>query len=156
GATWLAGGGPNGTQVTIPAGASSILTRIATIDDTVPEPTESFNLGGVAVSGTILGVSPGLGTIIDNDIYPDVTIGNATAVEGTPLVFDITLSMSTNEQIDIDLTASGGTATAGVDYQNIKFEFSTDRGATWAFGGGINGRVVSIPKGSTEILVRIT
>lgn len=44
GATWLDAGGPNGTIVTIPAGATGIKVRVDTFADGIPEGDESFLL----------------------------------------------------------------------------------------------------------------
>src|SRR5437016_3493255 len=84
-----------------------------------------------AINGTVTAVNPGAGTILDDDPAPSVTIGNAAANEGNPLVFNVSLSNPSSAPIVLNLTASGGTATAGTDYSSTNFEYSTDGGLTW-------------------------
>src|SRR5207247_411304 len=138
GVTWLPGGGVNGTLVTVPALSVGIQVRVATIQDNIDEPNETFNLSGAPVSGSVTAVNPGVATIIDDDPAPAITIGNASANEGNFEVFGLTLSNPSSTAIVLDLTASGGTATAGADYASNNFEYSTDGGVTWLPGGGVN------------------
>ncbi|MBX7104650.1 MAG: DUF11 domain-containing protein, partial [Gemmataceae bacterium] len=156
GTTWLPGGGVNGTEVTFPAGTTAILARVTTVDDTTDEPNETFNLTGAAVSGTVATVTAGTGTIIDNDPAPTITIGNGSAVEGNQVVFGVSLSNPSSTAIVLDLTATGVTATAGVDFTASTFEYSTDGGITWLPGGGAAGTQVTVPATSTGIQVRVS
>ena len=51
---WASGGGANGTHVTIPAGATSVLVEVDTLADILFESTENFTLEvGAVVSGTV-------------------------------------------------------------------------------------------------------
>src|SRR5204863_307887 len=143
-----------GTQVTIPAGSAGIQVRITSLQDTTDEPNETFNLSGAAVSGTVTSVTPGVGTIVDDDPAPTVTIGNASATEGSLLVFSLSLSNSSASNLVLDLTTSGGTATAGADYLAKNFEYSTDGGASPSPRSAALGTQVTIPAGSTGIQVR--
>jgi hypothetical protein len=88
-------------------------------------------------------------------LEPSLTIGDAQALEGEPLVFDLTLSNPWFEAIVLRLTTSDGTATGGVDYETTNFEYNTNGGATWIPAGGPGGTDVTIPAGSTTIKVRI-
>src|SRR5207249_1458126 len=113
------------------------------------------NLSGVSVSGSITAVNPGMATIVDDDPAPTITIGNTSANEGSFEVFGLSLSNPSSTAIVLDLTASGGTATAGADYTANNFEYSTDGGVTWLPGGGVNGMQVTVPAGSVGIQVRV-
>ncbi|MBX7106574.1 MAG: FG-GAP-like repeat-containing protein, partial [Gemmataceae bacterium] len=155
GTTWLPGGGPNGTQVTVPANSTGIQVRVATVSDTTDEPNETFMLTGSAVSGSVTAINAGTGTIIDDDPAPTVTIGNTSVTEGGLAVFPVTLSNPSSTPIVINLTATGGTATSGTDYTPTNFEYSTDGGTTWLPGGGPNGTQVTVPANSTGIQVRV-
>ena len=90
-----------------------------------------------------------------DDDRPTVSINDAAAVEGSALVFDITLSNPSAETIVLDLTTTSGTATDGIDYENQTFEYSTDGGTTWLPTSGVNGTEVTTPANSTGIQVRI-
>ncbi|MFL5328736.1 MAG: SdrD B-like domain-containing protein [Gemmataceae bacterium] len=155
GTNWLPGGGPNATQVTVPANSAGILVRVTTISDTTDEPNETFNLAGVTISGFVASINPGVGTIIDDDPAPTITINPGSATEGSPVVFTLSLSNASSLPIVLDLNASGGTATAASDYSDINFEYSTDGGTTWLPGANPNGRPVTIPANSTSLLVRV-
>ncbi|MGD9537405.1 MAG: beta strand repeat-containing protein, partial [Alphaproteobacteria bacterium] len=61
----------------------------------------------------------GLGTILDNDAAPTLTISNESVTEGGSLVFDLTLSNPSSETIVVSLNTGSGTATEGADYTSI-------------------------------------
>lgn len=86
---------------------------------------------------------------------PDVIIGDATAIEGNQLAFDVSLSTASTSDIILDLTTTDGTATGISDYETDGFEYSTDGGNSWITAGGTNGTRVTIPAGNTNIKVRI-
>jgi len=84
-----------------------------------------------------------------------LTITNATALEGDPLVFGLSLNYADINPITLELTAGPpGSATPGVDYETTNFEFSLD-GSTWSPCTGPNGTRVVIPAGSTLVRVRV-
>ncbi|WP_298398844.1 retention module-containing protein [uncultured Azonexus sp.] len=61
--------------ITLPAGASDVLVRTTTVNDTVFEPNETFTLNAVLASAGATYVDSGTATILDND----VTITTSTA-----------------------------------------------------------------------------
>ena len=83
-----------------------------------------------------------------------MTIGNATAQEGSNLIFNVTLSNASALPIVLDLSASGGTATAG-EFETTNFEYSLNGGVTWLPGGGASGTQVTIPAGYSSFQVRV-
>ena len=95
----------------------------------------------------------GTGTIIDDDPAPTVMIGDATATEGNSLLFDVTLSNPSSEDIVLNLSTTGVTATDGSDYENTNFEYSTDGGVTW--NPAASGTQVTISAGQTMAQVRV-
>ncbi len=142
------------TTATILAGDSIAEFRVPITDDLIDEPIENYTLTVDVTAGTTTNIQViGTGTIIDDDPAPDVTIDNATANEGDPLVFNVTLSNPSSQAIVLDFAASDTTATAATDYNAAAFEFSTDGGATWMAAAG--GSQVTIPAGSTGIQVRV-
>ena len=142
------------TTATIPAGQLIAQFRVPIVDDLIDEPTEDYTVTVDVTAGTTTNIQViGTGTIIDNDAAPNVTIDNATATEGDPLVFDVTLSNPSSEPIVLNFAASDVTATAATDYDATAFEFSTDGGVT--FVAATNGSEVTIPAGSTAIQVRV-
>ena len=67
GATWIAASG--GSEVPIPAGATSVIVRVATIQDVTLEPTETMQLSIASVVSGLVGdtTDTGQGTILDDD-----------------------------------------------------------------------------------------
>ena len=102
---------PTTGQVTVPAGVTGFTVTVPTIDDTISEPQENVPL-------TIGGVT-GTGLINDNDTPPTITTvepGNPGAngdevIEGSPLVYTVTLSNASSTPTSYSFTLGGGTAT---------------------------------------------
>ncbi len=98
---------------------------VSTIEDTAVEANETFTVG-LIVSGSsesITSTDTGIGTIIDDDvdIAPSVTINNASANEGDPLIFTVTLDNAVTGGFTITPSFTDGTAKKGDDYiENIQ------------------------------------
>ena len=70
--------------------------------------------------GATLGTSPGVGTIIDNEAAPTMTISSPTQSEGTtPMDFTVTLTGAADTAITVDYATADGTALAPEDYTAI-------------------------------------
>ncbi len=142
------------TSATILAGTGFVQLRTPIIDDPIDEPTENYTLTVDVTAGTTTNIQViGTGTIIDDDPAPDVTIADATANEGDPLVFNVMLSNPSSQPIVLDFAASDTTAAAATDYDATTFEYSTDGGTTWITATG--GSQVTIPAGLTAVQVRV-
>ncbi|MEN8446253.1 MAG: CBM35 domain-containing protein, partial [Cyanobacteria bacterium J06555_13] len=169
-ATWQAA--TNGTEVTFAAGETERKVRLAINDDgasesTVPE-TLQLTVNSVLAGDVRSFSDTGTGSIVDDELpAPDVLISDATATEGIDdyLVFDVSLSVPSDEPITVALTAMDGTAKGGaiadfpldpagdpVDYAKTEFEVSIDGGATWT--ATANGEV-TFAAGTTERKVRL-
>jgi hypothetical protein len=135
GTTWIAAGGTNGTQVTIPAGNTGIKVRIDSTADTSDEPNETFTLGvDSVVSGSIGDTSDtGTGTIIDDDATPTISIDDVSLIEGNSnkkqFNFTVSLSNPSAQTITVEYDTANGTATAGSDY-----DAATNQTVTFAPG----------------------
>ncbi len=98
---------------------------VSTIEDTAVEANETFTVG-LIVSGSsesITSTDTGIGTIIDDDVapVPSVTINNASANEGDPLIFTATLDNAVTGGFTITPSFTDGTAKKGDDYiENIQ------------------------------------
>ncbi|MCH4296730.1 choice-of-anchor K domain-containing protein, partial [Shewanella sp. 3B26] len=110
GATYTA---VSGSTVTVPAGATSFLVQVATVDDSIFEGSEQYRLSATA-NGT--GAS-GIATITDNDSAPVVSsiVGN-TVVEGDVNTFTVTTGNTSTTDTVLNLTLANGTAVKGADY----------------------------------------
>lgn len=122
GTTWIAAGGTNGTQVTIPAGSTAIKIRIDSTSDTADEPNETFTLGvNSVVSGSVGSFGDtGTGTINDDDATPSISIDDVSLTEGNSnnKEFDFTVSLSnpSAQPVTVQYSTANSTATSGSDY----------------------------------------
>lgn len=163
-ASWVPMGGANGTEVLIPAGVTSFQIRFPTFDDDLLEGFENFFITAEVLSPKfdVVVVTPGEGGIQDENLAIDISDG--TGVEGGPITFTVSLigpagpGAVANSDIVIDLRATidGSTDTAEVtDFSATNFLVSYDGGATWVPAGGANGTEVTIPAGTTSVLVQV-
>lgn len=121
--------------VTIPAGQTSVTQTIKVFGDTVVEPDEDFT---VTLSNPSANIDPGTMTatvtIVDNEVQPDLSIGDVTVTEGDTgfgfAVASVTLSQVSNLNVDVDVDSSDGTATAGVDYELVDQTLTIPAGST--------------------------
>ncbi len=107
--------------VTILAGATSGTLSVSTIEDAVAEDAETFEVTIAADSlpaGVTLGTSTATGTI-ENDDSVTVSVGAATAEEGSPVEFPVTLSGAASSDVVLTWSTSDGTATADDDYTPV-------------------------------------
>jgi hypothetical protein len=125
---------------TFAAGESTVTVTVGTAGDSLDESDETFTLAlGNAVNATISD-GTGVGTIVDNDPPPSVSIGNATVTEGnsgsTPATFTVTLSTASGQTVTVDWSTHDGTAAAGSDY--------TAASGTVTFAAGTTTQTVSV------------
>lgn len=122
----------------IPAGSTEVTVFIDTIADTAFEDDETFqlsiidaftfvfdNAGGFFVPQTFATPvdGPGVGTILNNDVAPTVSISDAGGFEkgngevGT-MTFTVSLSNASSTPVFVDFSTQDQTANAGVDYRS--------------------------------------
>ncbi len=149
GTTWV-----DAATATIAGGEYSVQVRVPIIDDSIDEPDENYTLTVDVIAGTTANIQlVGTGTIIDDDAAPHITIADAIADEGDPLVFAVTLSNPSSTDIVLDFLATGGTASTTTDYNAATLDYSSDGGATWTPATG--GTEVTFAAESTSLLVRV-
>src|SRR6185369_1776849 len=108
--------------------------------DTLNEVNETFfvNLSG-AVNATIAD-SQGMGTIIDNDPVPSLSIGDVQIAEGnsgtTTAISTVTLSTASGQTVTVNWTTGDGTATVADN------DFQTGSG-TLTFAPGVLTQTIS-------------
>ncbi|MFQ5638749.1 MAG: Calx-beta domain-containing protein, partial [bacterium] len=103
--------------LTILAGNTTGTIDVTLIDDTLDEDAETFMVDlSNPVNGTIAD-NQGLGTIIDNDPEPTISISDETENEdvGT-MSFTVSLSAASSKDVSVDFTTTDGTAGAPDDY----------------------------------------
>ncbi|MCR9199684.1 MAG: hypothetical protein NXI04_13645 [Planctomycetaceae bacterium] len=115
--------GATSETVTIPTGQSSINIQIPTINDTILEPSEYFELIVTSDPDVILGNARSEARILDNDAPPDVSfsVSDAVAVtEGGDLIFTVSLDGAPSTNVTVNYRAEGSgpeSATEGADFQ---------------------------------------
>ena len=108
-------------QVVITAGLLSETVRVFTIADTADEPDETLLFGIDSVTSSVGGVvgSPdtAVGTIVDNDNPPEVSIVDASASESGPVTFNVTLSAASRKTVTVTAStaASSPVSAAGTN-----------------------------------------
>lgn len=163
-AAWVPMGGANGTEVLLPPGTTTFQIRFPTLDDDLLEGFENFFVTAEVLSPAFdsVTVTPGEGGIQDEDLAVDISDGTGT--EGGAIVFTLTLlgpggaavTAESDVTIDLNATIAGGTDTAeAIDFSATGFMVSFDGGTTWVPAGGPNGTQVTIPAGTTSVLVQV-
>ena len=128
------------TARTIPAGASSATFAVIVNGDALNEADETFfvNVSNVLNAQTVDG--QGLGTIVNDDAVPSLSVNDITLVEGdagtTAAVFTVTLSVASGGPVTVDFATADGTATAGADY--------VAQSGVLTFAPGVTARTVSV------------
>jgi hypothetical protein len=104
-----------GTGV-IPAGQSEVLIRVSTLEDSLYENNETFFLNiSNGIQATILD-GQGVARIVDNDSPPLISVSDASAEEGQPLEFLVSLNTVSGRDVVVNLATVDGKAKAGEDY----------------------------------------
>ena len=106
---------------TIPVGASSATFSVTINGDLLAEINESFFVTLANVSGATVVDGQAMGTIVNDDAFPTISIGDVTLSEGHngTQVATFTLSLSKpadGMSVTYDIATANGTATAGSDY----------------------------------------
>jgi chitinase len=127
--------------LTFAPGETSKPVPVTIVNDALAEDDETFTLNLSNASGGIAIVDPqGVGTIVNDDPDPTVSVANASVMEGdigtTTLSLPVTLSGPSGREVDVDYATSDGTATAGSDY--------TATSGTLVFAAGVTSRQIDV------------
>ena len=119
---------------------------VATTEDTAVEADETFTVGltvSLTVSGTtaeVIATDTATGTITDDDgessgIAPAVTVADASAGEGDPITFTVTLNRAVSGGLTVTPGFTDGTAAKGTDYteNTAALTFAGTAGETQTF-----------------------
>ncbi len=131
--------------LSVPAGVSSFSVVVPTVQDSTDEPDETVPLRVGGVGGT--------GTIVDDDATPTITrvepgnpgVGDDAVLEGTPLVYTVSLSNPSHTAASFAFVLGGGTSSAG-DIGSPVFS----NGVTLESNG-----TLSVPAGVTSFTVTV-
>ncbi len=116
-------------------GQTTATVTVPIIGDLLDEPDEQFVLRLDGVVGATIARANVIGTIVDNDPEPTLTVSDASVIESynSPgLAFNFTLSAPSNRPISFRLRTADGTATGGTDYFATEFVVTMPPGTTTA------------------------
>ena len=122
--------------LTFDPGTTRQSIEVATLEDDAEESEEGFTVTLSDPTGATLEDDTGTGTITDNDggsgTLPEVSIGDAAAVEGGTATFEVTLRPAAGQAVTVRYRTLDGTALEGADYTgaNGTLRFEPDQ-ATW-------------------------
>lgn len=130
-----------GTVIFSP-GVRQQTVSIPILGDTTFEGNETFSLRLDSPTNATIAQAEAIGTILDDDGVPLISVSDATVVEGsaTPqLRFKVSLNHASTQTVMVDLELGNGTATLGTDYT-----FTSPLTVTFAPGETLKEIVVDV------------
>ena len=132
------------TTLTFVAGETARTLTVATADDTLHEQAETFLVTlSSATNATLEGggnTLAGTGTINDNDVLPEVSIADATAVvEGAPAEFEVSLDVTSGSEVTVTY-ATGGTD----DTAQSPEDYTAVESTTLTFAVGVQVKTITV------------
>ncbi|OWY22041.1 hypothetical protein C7N43_09165, partial [Sphingobacteriales bacterium UPWRP_1] len=120
------------TTATIPAGQTCVNVSFPIIDDTNPEPTETFNVNLTNPTNATIADPQGVVTILDNDTPPpSLTINDVTVNENAgTATLQICASSASTSPISVVYTTANASAQSGLDYTAISTTATIPAGQT--------------------------
>ena len=106
--------------VTIPPFTAISQLTVTSLEDIIFEQDELYTLNGTITSNNTLNAeAKGIGTILDNDAAPSITMGNSRNDEGLDLIHYITISNPCSSPILIAVNTADNLAISPDDYSTI-------------------------------------
>jgi hypothetical protein len=106
--------------VTIPAGSTSRTITVPVRGDRLDEFDETFTLNLSSPTGATVSDGRGVGTIVDDDAAPSLTVGDVRVREGnagtSTATFVVSLSAISAKTVTVRYATANGSAVAGSDY----------------------------------------
>ncbi len=107
--------------ITIPVGVTSVPISFALMNDTNPEPPETFSLTLLSTTDGAIDDGTGVATIVDDELAVEISAADEYVSESSPIPvgwFDVTLSapLSFDVTLDYSVVPSGNTAVQPADY----------------------------------------
>jgi len=110
-------------MLTFPPGTTSLPITVLVNGDTTFEPDETFFVNLTAPVNVTITKSQGVGTIVNDDTQPTISVNDRSVVEGdtgaNPTNVMVTLSNASFQTITVAYATADGTATAGSDYTAV-------------------------------------
>lgn len=110
----------NNVDFTIPPFTNTAQFSVNSLEDIIAELSELFSLVGTVTSNNTDNITiTGIGTILDNDDPPSITMDDSREDEGIDLVHTITISNPSSTPIAINITTTDDLAISPDDYTTI-------------------------------------
>jgi gliding motility-associated-like protein len=116
-----------GVDVVIPAFTEQSSFVVSSLDDIISELDEQFTLNaGITSNNTINSTAEGIGTILDDEPLPTITMNDDIVFEGEDLIFNISIDIPSSTPIVIDMISANLSATANADYEPLSTTFTIE------------------------------
>ena len=126
---------------TISAGSNSYSFDVVLNGDILNEPSETFFVNVTNVVNAVVVDGQGVGTIVNDDPLPSLSINDVTVTEGNAgtinAVFTVNLSAASGQTVSVNYATANGTATQPADY--------TTTSGTLTFTPGQTSRTITVP-----------
>ena len=110
----------NNTAFVIPALEEKKQFTATSLDDIIDELDELFTLNGKITSNNTINTEiSGVGTLLDNDEAPSISMNNSESNEGEDLEHTVKLSHPSSRPTYIDITTTDDTAISPDDYNSL-------------------------------------
>ena len=134
--------------ITFAPGETSKTISVPIAADSLDEDDETFKVTLSSPTNATIADEEGLGTILDDDAAPTISIGDATATEGdsgtVDAVFTVTLSAASGKTVAVAYATASGSATSGVDFDAAS--------GTLTFAPGETSKTITVKvKGDTTV-----
>ena len=126
--------------LTFAAGTTTKTLSVTVNGDTTGEPDETFLVNLSVPSGATIADAQGIGTILNDDSLPTISINDVSVTEGNsgtkPATFTLTLSAASASPVSVTYATANGTASAPTDYAAL--------GGTVTFPAGTTTQTLSV------------
>ena len=130
-----------GTATIAPFGRSTTVF-VETKHDVLDEADETFTVTlSNPSTGATIGTATATGTILDDDLAPSLSVGNASGAEGSQVVFPVTLTPASGQEVTVAYATSDGTATSSTNGVDADY---TAASGTLTFAAGTTSGIVSV------------
>ena len=131
---------PAAGSVVFEPGQTAKTVAVQVNGDLLSEADETFFVNLSNAQGTAIAKGQGVGTILDDDELPVLSITDTTAVEGdsgtSDAVFPVSLAPASGREVSVRFTTANGTATSGSDFSGAS--------GTLTFAPGETSKTVTV------------
>jgi hypothetical protein len=107
----------SGTLTFAPGETTQTITIVVNSDG-VNEGQETFLVNLLNAVGATFGDAEGVGTVLDNDVLPSLSVDDVVVPEERDAAFTVSLSPASGQSVTVEFTTANGTAAAPEDYDS--------------------------------------